>query len=74
VASLLCAIWPSQLTPAVYSWQAQSSQLPIELAAAADLALGKLERMPAAVIRGYSVTGEGSARLLIRDPASDLFV
>jgi coenzyme F420-0:L-glutamate ligase/coenzyme F420-1:gamma-L-glutamate ligase len=45
-----------------------------ELAAAADLALGKLERVPAAVIRGYSVSGEGSARLLIRDPASDLFV
>jgi len=45
-----------------------------ELAAAADLALGKLERVHAAVIRGYSVSGEGSARLLIRDPASDLFV
>jgi coenzyme F420-0:L-glutamate ligase/coenzyme F420-1:gamma-L-glutamate ligase len=44
-----------------------------ELAAAADLVLGKLERVPAALVRGYPVTGEGSAALLIRDPSQDLF-
>ncbi len=44
-----------------------------ELAAAADLVLGKLERVPAAVIRGYAVGGEGSAQMLIRDRAQDLF-
>jgi coenzyme F420-0:L-glutamate ligase/coenzyme F420-1:gamma-L-glutamate ligase len=44
-----------------------------ELAAAADLALGKLERVPAALIRGYPVSGEGSAAELRRDPAQDLF-
>jgi coenzyme F420-0:L-glutamate ligase/coenzyme F420-1:gamma-L-glutamate ligase len=45
-----------------------------ELAAAADLVLGKLERVPAALIRGYAAAGEGSARSLIRDPAMDLFI
>lgn len=44
-----------------------------ELAAAADLVLGKLERVPAALIRGYAFTGSGSASRLIRDPAQDLF-
>ena len=44
-----------------------------ELAAAADLVLGKLDRVPAALIRGYPLTGEGVARQLIRDPAHDLF-
>jgi coenzyme F420-0:L-glutamate ligase/coenzyme F420-1:gamma-L-glutamate ligase len=45
-----------------------------ELAAAADLVLGKLERAPAALVRGYRPRGDGSARELIRDPARDLFL
>jgi coenzyme F420-0:L-glutamate ligase/coenzyme F420-1:gamma-L-glutamate ligase len=45
-----------------------------ELAAAADLVFGKLERVPAALIRGYAVSGEGTARELIRDPINDLFL
>lgn len=44
-----------------------------ELACAADLVLGKFERVPAAVIRGYAVSGGGPASLLIRDPSQDLF-
>lgn len=44
-----------------------------ELASAADLVLGKLERVPAAVIRGLRVTGDGPASLLIRDRSRDLF-
>lgn len=44
-----------------------------ELAAAADLVLGKLDRVPAALIRGYPFTGNGTAARLIRDPAQDLF-
>jgi coenzyme F420-0:L-glutamate ligase/coenzyme F420-1:gamma-L-glutamate ligase len=44
-----------------------------ELAAAADLVLGKLDRVPAALVRGYAAPGEGSARSLIRDAAQDLF-
>lgn len=45
-----------------------------ELAAAADLALGKLERVPAVIIRGYMTEGSGSARQLLRDPERDLFL
>ena len=44
-----------------------------ELAAAADLALGKLERVPFVLIRGYAAAGRGSASQLIRHPDRDLF-
>lgn len=44
-----------------------------ELAAAADLAFGKLERVPFALIRGVDVAGEGTAQQLIREPGRDLF-
>jgi coenzyme F420-0:L-glutamate ligase/coenzyme F420-1:gamma-L-glutamate ligase len=45
-----------------------------ELAAAAELVMGKLERVPAAVIRGYPYArGAGSARQLVRAPEKDLF-
>ena len=45
-----------------------------ELAAAADLVLGKLERVPAALVRGYAAGGEGTARELIRESERDLFI
>jgi coenzyme F420-0:L-glutamate ligase/coenzyme F420-1:gamma-L-glutamate ligase len=44
-----------------------------ELASAADLVLGKLDRVPAAVIRGYALSGDGPASLLIRERSRDLF-
>jgi coenzyme F420-0:L-glutamate ligase / coenzyme F420-1:gamma-L-glutamate ligase len=45
-----------------------------ELAAAAELAMGKADRVPAALIRGYSVpAGDGSARELVIPPERDLF-
>lgn len=44
-----------------------------ELAAAADLAFGKLDRVPFVLIRGHSAAGDGSARQLIREPERDLF-
>jgi coenzyme F420-0:L-glutamate ligase/coenzyme F420-1:gamma-L-glutamate ligase len=45
-----------------------------ELAAAADLVFGKLDRVPAAVVRGYPLAEEdGAATELIRDPDRDLF-
>ena len=44
-----------------------------ELAAAADLVFGKLERVPFALIRGLEVGGEGGGAQLIREPARDLF-
>ena len=44
-----------------------------ELAAAADLVLGKLERVPAALVRGFPLSGDGDARELVREPERDLF-
>ncbi len=45
-----------------------------ELAAAAELAMGKLDRVPAAVIRGYPYErGDGHARELVRDRDLDMF-
>jgi len=45
-----------------------------ELAAAADLVLGKLERVPAALIRGFGAAGDGSALELVRPAERDLFL
>ncbi len=44
-----------------------------ELASAAELVMGKLDRVPAALVRGAGVEGQGDARALLRDPAIDLF-
>lgn len=45
-----------------------------ELAAAAELVMGKTERIPAVLIRGYRyVGGEGRASMLLRPPERDLF-
>ncbi len=45
-----------------------------ELASAAELVMGKIDRVPVALIRGFAYTPtEGTASSLIRDAASDLF-
>jgi coenzyme F420-0:L-glutamate ligase/coenzyme F420-1:gamma-L-glutamate ligase len=45
-----------------------------ELAAAAELVMGKTERIPAVLIRGYRYSqGEGRASMLLRPPEEDLF-
>ncbi len=45
-----------------------------ELAAAAELVMGKLDRVPVALIRGYAFKpGRGKGRDLIRAPEKDLF-
>lgn len=45
-----------------------------ELASAAELAMGKLDRVPAAVVRGYPFeAGEGRATELVRPAELDLF-
>jgi coenzyme F420-0:L-glutamate ligase/coenzyme F420-1:gamma-L-glutamate ligase len=45
-----------------------------ELASAAELVMGKLDKVPVAVIRGYPyTTGEGNSRQLLRAPERDLF-
>ncbi len=45
-----------------------------ELAGAAELVMGKLDRIPVAVVRGYRYTpGDDGAASLVRDEARDLF-
>jgi coenzyme F420-0:L-glutamate ligase/coenzyme F420-1:gamma-L-glutamate ligase len=45
-----------------------------ELASAAELVMGKLDGVPAAVVRGYAYErGAGSARELVRAPEKDMF-
>lgn len=56
-------------------YELQGTELGIvdELASAAELVMGKLDRVPVALVRGASVAGEGRVRDLLRDPATDLF-
>jgi coenzyme F420-0:L-glutamate ligase/coenzyme F420-1:gamma-L-glutamate ligase len=45
-----------------------------ELASAAELVTGKLNQVPVAIIRGYTVpAGEGSAQEMVRDVERDMF-
>jgi coenzyme F420-0:L-glutamate ligase/coenzyme F420-1:gamma-L-glutamate ligase len=45
-----------------------------ELAGAAEIVMGKLDRIPAAIVRGLRVeAGEGGSKPLLREPARDLF-
>ena len=54
--------------------QATTLAVADELASAAELVMGKVDRIPVAVIRGYSYTpGEGTATQLVRAPEKDLF-
>jgi coenzyme F420-0:L-glutamate ligase / coenzyme F420-1:gamma-L-glutamate ligase len=60
--------------PAGNVLQATVIALADELAAAAEPVMGKLARIPAAIVRGLDwERGEGSARELLRDPSRDLF-
>ena len=59
--------------PAGYQLQGTELGVADELASAAELVMGKLDRVPVALIRGARVAGEGSVRDLLRDPATDLF-
>jgi len=53
----------------------QGTQIAVadELAAAAELVLGKTSRLPVAVVRGLDLRGEGSGRDLVMPPERDLF-
>ena len=45
-----------------------------ELASASELVMGKLDKVPVAVIRGYAHSpGEGTAKQMVRAPEKDLF-
>jgi coenzyme F420-0:L-glutamate ligase / coenzyme F420-1:gamma-L-glutamate ligase len=59
--------------PTGYELRTTAVAVADELAAAADLVIGKLERVPAALVRGYGAEGDGSGRDLVRDASDDLF-
>jgi coenzyme F420-0:L-glutamate ligase/coenzyme F420-1:gamma-L-glutamate ligase len=59
-----------------YGYELQASVIAVadELASAAELVMGKTERVPVALIRGYAYTpGASTTRVLLRDPATDMF-
>jgi coenzyme F420-0:L-glutamate ligase / coenzyme F420-1:gamma-L-glutamate ligase len=63
-----------QEDPAGHVLQATILALADEIAAAAEPVVGKLDRVPVAIIRGLRwEPGEGSSRALLRDPTRDLF-
>jgi coenzyme F420-0:L-glutamate ligase / coenzyme F420-1:gamma-L-glutamate ligase len=69
-------IWDymGEVDPAGYELRVTRMAVADEIAAAAELAHGKLERVPVAVVRGYAFPqGEGSSRELLRDAEKDLF-
>jgi len=59
--------------PAGYQLQGTELGVVDELASASELVMGKLDRVPVALIRGAKVAGEGTVRSLLRNPATDLF-
>jgi coenzyme F420-0:L-glutamate ligase/coenzyme F420-1:gamma-L-glutamate ligase len=63
-----------QTDPHGYVLRVSTMAVADELAAAAELAMGKLSRVPVAIVRGFDYEpAEGSAQELIRPPERDLF-
>ncbi len=59
-----------------YGYELQASVIAVadELAGAAELVMGKVDRIPAALIRGYSyIPSEADGRSLLRNTATDMF-
>ena len=66
--------YTGETDPDGYELRVTQVALADEMAAAAELVMGKLDRVPAAIIRGYAVPpGAGSGRQLLREPEKDLF-
>ena len=60
--------------PYGYELQASAIATADELASTGELVMGKIDRVPVALIRGYTYTPtEGDARVLLRDSATDMF-
>jgi len=63
-----------QRDPYGYELQASAIAVADELAAAAELVMGKIDRIPVALIRGYEyIPSESDARSLLRDTSTDMF-
>ena len=75
VAGLLpLSDYAGQRDPDGYELRVTQVAVADEMAAAAELVTGKLERIPVAIVRGYVAPwGRGSGRQLLREPEKDLF-
>ena len=75
VAGMLPVLdYTGQIDPAGLELRVTQMAVADELAAAAELAQGKLDRVPVALVRGYAYqSGSGSAKDLLRDPERDMF-
>ena len=63
-----------QIDPTGYELRVTLLATADELASAAELVMGKVDRVPAALVRGLArALGSGSARELVRPAANDLF-
>lgn len=68
------ADYRGQFDPYGYEMHVSKIAVADELAAAAELVMNKIDRVPAALIRGYRYSpAEGSAQFLLRDPSTDMF-
>lgn len=56
-----------------YELRASRTAIADEIAGAADLARGKAEGVPAVVVRGLALQGDGSGRDIVIEPELDLF-
>lgn len=56
-----------------YELRASRTAIADEIAAAADLARGKAEGVPAVIVRGLTLQGDGSGRDIVIEPELDLF-
>ncbi len=59
--------------PAGYELHATRIALADQIAGAAQLVFGKLDRVPVAVVRGLDVAGDETAHELVIPPETDLF-
>ena len=65
--------YSGQLDPAGYELHSTVVAIADEIAAAAELVMGKTDRIPVAIVRGLAVEGHGSAKDLVISPEHDLF-
>ena len=68
------ADYRGQRDPYGYELQASAIAVADELASAAELVMGKIDRIPVALIRGYTyIASKGNVQPLLRDSATDMF-
>jgi coenzyme F420-0:L-glutamate ligase/coenzyme F420-1:gamma-L-glutamate ligase len=67
------ADWRGHVDPAGHELHSTVIAVADEIASAAELVMGKLAGVPAAVVRGLDVRGGGSARDLVMPPERNLF-